>query len=44
MDRRFFLKVIGASGISIGLSGLMGCGQKFGFIQKQHNFFVHCRR
>jgi len=28
MDRRNFLKVIGASGISIGLSGLMGCGHK----------------
>jgi len=37
MDRRIFLKVIGVSGISIGLSGLMGCGQKFGFTQKQRN-------
>lgn len=37
MDRRIFFKVIGASGISIGLSGLVGCGQKFGFNQKQRN-------
>ena len=37
MDRRGFLKVMGAGGISIALSGLMGCGQQFIFSKKKPN-------
>lgn len=37
MDRREFLKVMGASGASIGLSGLMGCGQQFISSKKKPN-------
>jgi iduronate 2-sulfatase len=37
MDRRNFLKVIGASGVSIALSGLIGCSQNLGFARKKPN-------
>jgi len=37
MDRREFLKVMGASGVSIGLSGLMGCGQQYISSNKKPN-------
>ena len=37
MNRRNFLKVISASGISMGLSGFWGCTEKFGSNQSQHS-------
>lgn len=37
MDRRDFLKVIGASGISVGLSGLIGCSQQLSLPKKKPN-------
>ena len=37
MNRRNFLKVISASSISMGLSGLWGCAEKFGSTQRQHD-------
>ena len=36
MDRRDFLKVIGVSSISMGLSGFFGCTEKSGSIKNQH--------
>ncbi len=36
MDRRNFLKVIGVSSISMGLSGFLGCTQQLASTQKQH--------
>ena len=36
MDRRNFLKAIGASSISMGLSGFLGCTKKAGSTQKQY--------
>jgi arylsulfatase A-like enzyme len=37
MDRRIFLKAVGASGLSIGLSGLIGCSQQLSLPKKKPN-------